>query len=60
MKNFDKQKYDQEWFKKNRTRFNVSFSNEKDKDVIEHLRKQKNRLDFLRRVIRKDIEESKD
>lgn len=38
----------------------VRFMKERDKEIIEWLDKQENKTDYLRQIIRKDIEEHKE
>lgn len=47
------------WKKKNNKIISVRFNIESDKEVLEQIGKQKNKADYLRKLILKDIEESK-
>lgn len=47
------------WKKKHNKIISVRFNIESDKEVLEQIGKQKNKADYLRKLILKDIEESK-
>ena len=47
------------WKKKNNKIISVRFNIGSDKEVLEQIGKQKNKADYLRKLILKDIEESK-
>ena len=58
-KKFDKNKYDQQFHKKNYRRFSILFRNESDYEMIQKLESQPNSTDYLRHLIRADIEREK-
>lgn len=47
------------WKKKHNKIISVRFNIESDKAVLDQIGKQKNKADYLRKLILKDIEESK-
>jgi len=48
--------YINRWQKEHKTKIQVSFDNEKDKDILEKIMAQPSRTEYLRQLIRKDIE----
>lgn len=47
------------WKKKHNKIISVRFNIDSDKEVLDQIGKQKNKADYLRKLILKDIEESK-
>lgn len=47
------------WKKKHNKIISVRFNIESDKEILEQIGKQKNKADYLRKLIQRDIEESK-
>ena len=56
---FNKKEYDKEFKKKNYMRIYLSFNKEKDKDIIEVLKAQKNKPDYIRNLIKNDLKKEK-
>lgn len=46
------------WRKANTKIVSVRFSIEKDKEVLDQINKQKNKADYIRKLVLKDIEEN--
>lgn len=46
------------WGKKNTKIISVRFNIESDKEVLDQINKQKNKADYIRKLVLKDIEES--
>lgn len=60
----DKEKFNQieyinEWKRKNVLRINLQLNRTYDKDIIEHLQTVGSRNDYIRQLIRKDMENGK-
>lgn len=53
-------KRDQAWKRENATRINVTFFNATDADVIEKLKSVPNKVDYIRQLIRADINKNTD
>lgn len=53
---FDKSAYDREYQKKNFTRVSVVLHKEHDKDVIEHLKPKPSKSEYIKSLIRQDME----
>ena len=53
-------KREQAWKKANTTRINVTFFNSTDADVIEKLKSVPNKVDYIRQLIRADINKNTD
>jgi len=45
-----------EWQARHTTKITLRFNNERDRDIIEKLQSQQNKTDYLRRLVRDDIE----
>ena len=58
-KKFDKNKYDQQFHKDNYKKFYMLFRIGSDNDIIDKLSNEANRTDYIRRLIRADIEREK-
>ena len=52
--------YVNDYHKRETTCFNVRFANKRDATVIEHLRNQPNKSNYIRQLILKDIEKKED
>ena len=52
-------KHQYAWKKKHNKIISVRFNIESDKEILEQISKQKNKADYLRKLIQRDIEESK-
>lgn len=46
------------WKKKNNKIISVRFNIESDKEVLDQINKQKNKADYIRKLVLKDIEEN--
>lgn len=58
-KKFNKAEYDKEFHKENYKMFVTRFSKFSDKSIIEKLESVENKTDYIRQLILKDIEETK-
>lgn len=56
----DKNKLKVEYYRRTTKQFKVQFRNEADSDIIEKLNSVSSKTDYLRKLIKKDIEESKE
>jgi len=45
--------------RKNVTQIKFSFNNETDKDIIEHIKSQKNKQGYIKQLIREDMKKRK-
>lgn len=54
---FDKVAYDKEYHKKHHIRVAVILNKEYDADVIEHLNRQQSKSDYIKKLIRKDMDQ---
>ena len=52
-----KQKYSREYYKKKYRTFVVRFHNEKDKAAIQALTRQEIKIDYIRRLVKNNIQE---
>lgn len=51
--------YDTNYIKNNCERFTINFNKVHDADIIEQLNKQENKRQYIRQLIRSDIEDKK-
>lgn len=58
-KKFDKNKYDQKFHKENYRRFTILFRNSIDAEIIEKIESTSNTTDYIRGLVRADIEREK-
>lgn len=56
----DKNKLKVEYYRRTTKQFKVQFRNEADSDIIEKMNSVPSKTDYLRKLIKKDIEESKE
>lgn len=56
----DKNKAKVEYYRRTTKQFKVQFRNEADSDIIEKMNSVPSKTDYLRKLIKKDIEESKE
>lgn len=56
----DKNKLKVEYYRRTTKQFKVQFRNEADSDIIEKINSVPSKTDYLRKLIKKDIEESKE
>lgn len=56
----DKNKAKVEYYRRTTKQFKVQFRNEADSDIIEKLNSVPSKTDYLRKLIKKDIEELKE
>ena len=54
---FDQQKYIRMYMKSHYTRLTVLFSKEKEADMIDHLEQQSNKSEYVKQLIRSDMEQ---